>query len=149
MEHIDEHAMLTPDALEKVEDMAYGDTDVVPTRAPMTLDDLKRLTKAKAAQGLSKKEMKALEGQTLPLYEVMVHPVDIVNDDTGEIVHARRVVLGIGEDRYLAFVSREAETFADLLLAYNPSGVFHGAVEFRFASVETRRGRRTYSFQVV
>ena len=146
---------LTDLAAKLLENVSYGTESQVsrfPSLEvkPKSLKELARVTKAKSAQGLSGKEFDAAVGQDLTLYEVFAHRVRVMDDETGELRHAVRTVFEIGDGRYLTFVSDAAAEFADLLLEYNPSGNFHGSLIFRFYRVErTRRGRRTYSFEVV
>lgn len=115
----------------------------------LSIEDLRRLTKAKSAQPLPKKEMIALMGKDIELYHVLVHPVSIVDEDTGEVKNTFRVVLEIGPDKFLAFVSDSAIEFARLLEQYKPSLNFEGKLKFRFFEVSTRRGYRTFTFEVV
>jgi hypothetical protein len=146
---------MTGKKVQEIDDNQIYDENAIsqyPTQSTegLTLSDLKRLTKARAAQPIPKNEMIKLAGSPLPLLSVMSHDVTILDQDTGELVHGERVVLEIGEGRYLAFVSQAASEFAKLLLEYRPSGMFdEGEVTFRYFPVETRHSRRTYSFEVI
>ena len=118
---------------------------------PLTLEEAKAITKAKAAKTVSADERADLEDTPLTIMQVMSHGIDIVDDETGELKHDTRVVFFVKEHKEaVAFTGSAAREFAALLSRVNPTGKFDGTVVFKFRTVQrTRKGRRTFNFEII
>lgn len=115
----------------------------------MTLEEMKAVSRAKASPTMDKAKQAKLEGETLTLKAAYRHEVTLLNEKTGELESHTRVLLDIGQDAMLSFVSTQAAAFVDMLAEYEPSLAFDPPLAIQFTMVNTRSGRRTYSFAVV
>lgn len=121
----------------------------------MSLDDLRKITHAKALNALTGTMRDEFAGMPLYLHAIHEHPVSLLIEATGELRSSRRIIWEIedptGGNRpvYLAFVSDSATEFSDLLGQYRPEKVFEPALAVQFKSVRTRKGFTTFSFEVL
>lgn len=87
-------------------------------------------------------------GQTIYVTHLLVHPVQIVQPDDGEIVDATRVVLVLKDGQTVAAVSGGIVKSVQLICMLCGQGPWEDGLPLVVKQVETRSGRRTYNLQL-
>lgn len=99
--------------------------------------------------GASDVRIDGILGETVELHQFLLHPVQLVNKESGEVSDAVRAAFVLSDGRMLSTCSAGAIRGLKLLCGMCGTGPWSPPLKVRFKQVETRAGRRTYNLELV
>lgn len=118
------------------------------TTLPQETDEQKALV-LKAATSAPDMKPADLMGTPFPMANILAHQVTLMNDKSGELVTAVRCVLINPDGKTAGFVSEGVQRNLAMIFQLFGKPPYNPALFVRVKQVDTRRGNRTYTLEVL
>lgn len=109
-----------------------------------------RLDKARLFRAFQQADLSADDviGKTICVSHILVHPIDIVREDTGEVIPCHRCVLILDDDRTVGFVSNGILKALSLVCMLEGQGPWKPGLGMVVKQLSLKNGRRTYTIDL-
>lgn len=87
-------------------------------------------------------------GQPIQVTHVLVHPIDITKEDTGEVIACHRTVLHLDDGTAVAFVSQGILKSLSLVCMLEGEGPWKPGLGMVIRQVKLKNARRTYTVEL-
>lgn len=107
--------------------------------------------KARLMKAFQQADLKAddILGKPISVTHVLVHPVEIVDEETGEVTPCHRTVFVLDDGRTVGFVSAGILKSLGLICAMEGTGPWPGGITLMVRQITVKRARRMYVIDLI